>query len=214
MDDICSAGFRGGALPSRNKEQRTSRRAPTGHKPFNHFPASFSVAPVGGLWTLARRNKTMKTSLLLLVGALLSVSTHAAPITHEVPIKLGSKRFLDGDAIRIDSVTSTSTGLAPGDTVTVTGKYRLESYEHAILALYLTQTEGDVVEETDPTQTIKAKRGWHDFTSVITVKHRGLLHLTFYDHTSGKPFGGVYFGTPDQIARGHNVTTDHYPTKR
>lgn len=157
----------------------------------------------------------MKTSLTILFGALLAVSSTAAPVTHEVPIKLGSNHFLVGDAIRIESVTSTSTDLAVGDTVTVTGKYRLESREHATIALYLTKTEGDRVEETDPKQTIKAKRGWHQFTAVITVKHRGLLQLAFYDPTSGKPFGEVYFGTPDQIARsGHIVTKDHYPAKR
>jgi hypothetical protein len=130
---------------------------------------------------------------------------------------LGSNCFIVGDEIRIESVTSTSTDLAVGDTITVTGKYRLESREHATVAFYLTKTEGDRVEETDPKQTIKAKRGWHQFTftAVITVKHRGLLYLAFYDLTSGEPFGEVYFGTPDQIARsGQLVTKDHYPAKR
>jgi hypothetical protein len=96
----------------------------------------------------------------------------------------------------------------------VTGKYRLDSHEEATLALYLTQTEGNGTQETDPTQKSAAKRGWHKFTSVITVKYRGLLHLTFYDCTSGKPFGGVYFGTPKQIDSDHSVSVDHYPTNR
>ena len=158
--------------------------------------------------------KTMKTSLLFLIGAFLTVCLNAAPITHEVSVKFGPKRFLDGDSVRIDSVTSTSPNLEPGDTVTVTGKYRLDSREEATLALYLTQTEEDGIEETDPAQRVTAKRGWHEFTSVITVKHRGLLHLTFYDRTSGKPFGGVYFGTPEQIDSNHSVSIEHYPTKR
>lgn len=157
---------------------------------------------------------TMKTSLLFLIGIVFVGSSTAAPITHEVPVKLGPKRFLDGDTIRIDSVTSTSPSLEPGDTVTITGMYRLDSQDEATLALYLTQTEGDGLEETDPSQTVIGKRGWHEFTTVITVKHRGLLHLTFYDHESGKPFGGVYFGTPDQIDGGHGVSVDHYPTER
>lgn len=159
-------------------------------------------------------NKIMKASLLFLIGSFLAVCSNAAPITHEVPVKLGPKRFLDGDAVRIESVTSTSPSLGPGDTVTVTGKYRLDSHDEATLALYLTQTEGDGIEETDSTQIVKATRGWHEFTSVITVKHRGLLHLTFYDRTSGKPFGGVYFGMPEQVDTNHSVTVDHYPTKR
>lgn len=156
----------------------------------------------------------MKTTLLFLIVALHPFSSNAAPITHEVPVKLGPKRFLDGDSVRIDSVTSTSSSLEPGDTVTVTGKYRLDSRDDARLALYLTQTEGDGIEETDPAQKVAAKRGWHEFTSVITVKHRGLMHLTFYDRTTGKPFGGVYFGTPEQIDSNHRVTVEHYPTKR
>lgn len=157
---------------------------------------------------------TMKTTLQLLIGVLFAVVSNAAPIAHEVPVKLGPKRFLDGDTVRIDSVKSTSPNLEPGDQVTVTGMYRLDSQEEATLALYLTQTEGDGSEETEPDQTVVGKRGWHEFTTVITVKHRGLLHLTFYDRESGKPFGGVYFGTPEQIDGGHNVSVDHYPTKR
>jgi hypothetical protein len=158
---------------------------------------------------------TRKTSfLILLFGAFFAVRCYAAPITHEVSVKLGPKRFLDGDSVRIDSVTSTSPSLGPGDTVTVTGKYRLNSHEEATLALYLTQKEGNGIEETNPTQKSTAKRGWHKFTSVITVKYRGLLHLTFYDRTSGKPFGGVYFGTPKQIDSDHSISIDHYPTKR
>jgi hypothetical protein len=165
--------------------------------------------------TLARKLKTMRASLLILLfGAFLAVRSNAAPMTHEVSVKLGPKRFLDGDSVRIDSVTSTSPSLEPGDTVMVTGKYRLDSHEEATLALYLTQTEGNGIQETDPTQKSAAKRGWHKFTSVITVKYRGLLHLTFYDCTSGKPFGGVYFGTPKQIDSDHSVSVDHYPTKR
>lgn len=128
----------------------------------------------------------MKTSLLFLIGTLLAISSNAAPIAQEVSVKLGPKRFLDGDTVRIDSVTSTSPSIEPGDTVTVTGMYRLDSHDEATLALFLTQTEGDGSEETDPDQTVIGKRGWHEFTSVITVKHRGLLHLTFYDRASGK----------------------------
>ncbi len=53
----------------------TSRRAPTGHKLLNHFSISFSVAPVGGHFTLRLKSisaktitkVTMKTFLLLLV---------------------------------------------------------------------------------------------------------------------------------------------------
>lgn len=164
--------------------------------------------------SLVQRRMTMKTTHLILIGILFVGSSNAAPITHEVPVKLGPKRFLDGDVVRIDSVTSTSPSLEPGDTVTVTGMYRLDSHEEATLGLYLTQTEGDGSEEMDPSQTVIAKKGWHEFTTVITVKHRGLLHLTFYERESGRPLGGVYFGTLEQIDGGHGISVDHYPTKR
>jgi hypothetical protein len=37
------------------------------------------------------------------------------------------------------------------------------------------------------------------FELKTTIKHRGLLHVTLYDARSGKPFGGTYFGTADQM---------------
>jgi hypothetical protein len=95
----------------------------------------------------------------------------------------------------------------------VTGKYRLQSRDKATLALYLTQTKSAEIEETSPAQKCVAKRGWHEFTSVITVKHRGLLHLTFYDYATDEPFGGVYFGTPKQVRSDHGISVDHYRKK-
>ena len=47
------ASTHGQDAPSKLRK-RTRRRAPTGHKLFNHFSTSFSVAPVGGHGTLAR----------------------------------------------------------------------------------------------------------------------------------------------------------------
>lgn len=156
----------------------------------------------------------MKANLLLTLDLLATGLGFAAVSTEIVTVKLGPKTFRDGDAIRIDSVESTSPNLEPGDRVTVRGKYRLDSQDDAKLALFLTQTEGDGIEETDSTQLVEAKRGWHDFTASITIKHRGQLHLTFYDNSTGAPFGGVYFGTPDQIANANPASIDHYQTER
>jgi hypothetical protein len=157
--------------------------------------------------------KSMRIKLLpVLFGACLTACSNAAP-PQAVSIKLGPTYFLDGDSVRIESVTSTSPNLEPGDTVSVTGRYRLQSRDKATLALYLTQTKGAEIEETAPAQKCIAKRGWHKFTSVITVKYRGLLHLTFYDCASDKPFGGVYFGTPKQTSSDHGISVDHYRKK-
>ncbi|MEX2578442.1 MAG: hypothetical protein WD342_05230 [Verrucomicrobiales bacterium] len=156
----------------------------------------------------------MKTEILTLI-AIFAVGTAFAEIqSQEVSVKLGPKKFLDGDVVRIDSVRSTSPKLEVGDQVTVTGMYRLDSQPAAKLALYLTQIESDGIEETDAGQIVSAKRGWHEFTASITIKHRGHLHLTFYDDSTGTPFGGVYFGTPEQVDVAMAVSLDHYPTER
>lgn len=133
-----------------------------------------------------------------------------APLMESVPVKLGPKAFRDGDVIQILEVESTSPELEQGDSVTVRGKYRLDSEKSAVLSLYLTQTAGDGREETEPKQTLPAVAGWHDFELSILIKHRGFLHLTFYSHEEGKPLGGVYFGTVEQMARADDRLVAHY----
>jgi len=112
--------------------------------------------------------------------------------------------------IRIDKILSTSDSLEIGDTVTIKGKYRLDTQKKANLYLFLTQTEGDGREETDPGQQVQAKQGWHDFEATITIKHKGYLHLTFYNQETNKPFGGVYFGTKKQVLTMPKNLTGHY----
>lgn len=112
---------------------------------------------------------------------------------------LGPKAFRDGDVIEITDVRATSARLEQGDSVTVRGRFRLESHDEAQLSLYLTQTEGDGVEETDPGQIVRVQKGRGEFELKTTIKHRGALHLTYYSSRTGKPFGGVYFGTPRQM---------------
>jgi hypothetical protein len=41
--------------------------------------------------------------------------------------------------------------------------------------------------------------GLHEFELQTTIKHRGVLHLSFYNQKTGTPFGGVYFGTASQV---------------
>lgn len=154
----------------------------------------------------------MKKHLITIITLLITGICFADVTTEVITVQLGPKSFRDGDVIRIDSVESTSTSLEIGDQAIVRGKYRLDSQDEARLALFLTQTEGNGIEETDSDQIVAAKRGWHDFTASITIKHKGFLHLTFYDNLTGSPFGGVYFGTPDQISTDAPVSVDHYKT--
>ncbi|MES2438798.1 MAG: hypothetical protein V4584_07020 [Verrucomicrobiota bacterium] len=153
----------------------------------------------------------MKTLLILIAAVFLSPTVFAQPVQKVVPVQLGAKAFKDGDVILIEEVRSTSPRLEQGDTVTVKGRYRLASTDLASLQLLLTQVKGDGREETDSKQTVNASQGGSKpFEVTITVKHRGFLHLTFYETKSGKPFGGVYFGTPRQMARAADLSVSHY----
>ena len=147
---------------------------------------------------------------VLFTGLLISSSIFAAPPTRlSVPTVLGPKAFRDGDVIEITDVRATSPKLEQGDSVTVRGRVRLASQDRAQLGLYLTQTEGGDSAETDPSQWGQVKRGLGEFELKATIKHRGVLHLTLYDG-SGKPFGGVYFGTARQMKRIEGWSLDYY----
>jgi len=150
----------------------------------------------------------MKT--ILIAAALVCTTVFAAPIREIVPIQLGAKAFRDGDAIQIEEVRSTSPDLGQGDTITVKGNYRLGSKSKASLQLLVTQTEGDGSEKIEAMQTFPATHGFEPFEVTITVKHRGYLHLTFYDTESGQPFGGTYFGTEKQMNQAAGVSVSHY----
>ena len=147
---------------------------------------------------------------LLLTGLLISSSVLAAPPAQmPAPTVLGPKAFRDGDVIEITDVQATSPKLEQGDSLTVRGRVRLASQDQAQLCLFLTQTAGDGGEEVDPSQTAEVKRGRGDFELKATIKHRGVLHLTLYDR-SGKPFGGVYFGTAPQMKGIEDWSLDYY----
>ena len=144
----------------------------------------------------------MKTTLAcLLVAVLAVVALAAAPRQKSVEVVLGPKAFRDGDVIEITDVTATSAKLEQGDSVTVRGRVRLDSRNAATLSLYLTQTEGDGLEETDASQLKVISSGLTTFELKTTIKHKGALHLSLYDQQTGKGFGGVYFGTAEQMEK-------------
>ncbi len=145
---------------------------------------------------------------LLMIG--LALPAWSSPLMESVPVKLGPKAFRDGDVIQILEVESTSPELEQGDLIVVRGRYRLESQPSAILSLYLTQTESGGGEETEETQTVNATSGWHDFELSMLIKRRGLPHLTFYRTGDGRPFGGVYFGTLEQMANADGRLVEYY----
>jgi hypothetical protein len=152
----------------------------------------------------------MRTAVFTL-AMILACTANANELTKRpVSFDLGPKAYRDGDVVQITGVTSTSARLEQGDTVTVKGRVRVDSTADARLCLYLTQTKGDGIEETDATQELVVKRGLTDFELTTTIKHKGVLHLTLYRTTDGKPFGGVYFGTPDQMKSISDSMVRHY----
>jgi hypothetical protein len=140
----------------------------------------------------------MKKAMIFSV-LIISTAMAAPPRQEPIEVALGPKAYRDGDVIEITEVTATSARLEQGDSVTVRGRVRLDSRSSARLCLFLTQTEGDGLEETDAGQSQEIARGMETFELKTTIKHRGLLHVTLYDARSGKPFGGTYFGTADQM---------------
>lgn len=134
----------------------------------------------------------------------------ATPAGQEaVPTVLGPRAFRDGDAIEITGVWANSPRLGPGGSITVRGRVRLASRDQAQLGLYVTQTSGDRKEAVDRSQVVQVKRGQGKFELQVKIKHRGVLHLTLYDDL-GRPIGGVYFGTAEQMKQIEGWSLDYY----
>jgi len=138
-------------------------------------------------------------SMLSFAIALASVAAGAQQVQDSQTFVLGPKAYREGDAIEITALTATSGRLEKGDSVTIRGRVKLASRDSADLCLFLTQTQGDGREEVDPRQVRAISKGSSEFELKTTIKHEGMLHVTFYDSKSGKPFGGAYFGTADQM---------------
>ena len=153
----------------------------------------------------------MKTPLLLILGLLTAASPgFASAGRSEAPFVPGPKKFKEGAAIVIQQVLATSPNFAIGDRVVVRGRYLLASKEKARFALFLTQTEGEGRERVFPTQIMEVTKGSSEFELTCEVKRAGYLHLTFHGAADGKPFGGVYFGTNQQMTKtGDGLFSDY-----
>ena len=141
----------------------------------------------------------MRKLVICALAMCVSQGMAEAPLQVSVTPVLGPKLFRDGDVIEIRDVTATSNKLEQGDSVTVKGRARVDSHRSAKLCLLLTQTVGNGSEESDPAQSVTVAQGLQDFELKITIKHQGVLHLTYYESDAGKPFGGTYFGTEKQM---------------
>jgi hypothetical protein len=112
---------------------------------------------------------------------------------------LGVKFFRNGDSITITEVKATSPDLKAGDKVIVKGHYTLSSKPKASLCLFVTATKGPGRAEVYPEQRTYITTGQGEFELSNTPEYDGYLHVTFYSVPEGKPFGGVYFGTAEQM---------------
>lgn len=152
-----------------------------------------------------RDNPSMKTSLLVLL-ALLVASSCAAPEASRSPdgsivaFDVGATEFSSGDRIVVERVHSSTGQIAPGAALTVRGTYELRSRETALLYLGVTATTSvGAVAAVESRQHSEIALGSGQFELTYVVPGPGYPHVTFYDSATGKPFGGVYFGTGETL---------------
>ena len=136
----------------------------------------------------------MKRCIVPCFVSLVVFATGAAHGDRSVEVIVGESQFFNADDIKIRSVKSSGSGFEIGATVTVKGVYTLNSIEEANLCFYSTTTlkPGETPKPT-PTQETQRTKAY----KVITQE--GSPHLTFYHPTTGKPFGGVYFGDESNV---------------
>ena len=123
--------------------------------------------------------------------------------TTPVDVVIGESQFFNADYIKIQSVKSSGKGFEVGATVTVKGRYALNSADTADLCFYSTTTlkhgEKPKPSPVQDNQRIKARKGRHRFKLSKVIVDNGNPHLTFYNSLTGRPFGGVYFGDKSNV---------------
>jgi len=149
----------------------------------------------------------MKTSSLVLL-ALFVASSCATPEASRstdasiVAFDVGATEFSSGDRIVVERVHSSTGQIAPGAALTVLGRYELCSRETALLYLGVTATTSvGAATAVEPRQQSEVALGSGQFELTYVVPGPGYPHVTFYDSSTGKPFGGVYFGTDETLLR-------------
>ncbi len=138
-------------------------------------------------------------STLVLGLATLTAVAGAAGIA-AVPFATGPSRFLPGDALVIDEVVASSPRFEPGDRIRVRGHYRLQSHPQARLSLLVTEEAGAGTRAVVPAASRKVAAGADTFDLSCEIRAAGVLHVTLYS-SAGRPFGGQYFGTAEQMKR-------------
>ncbi len=131
-------------------------------------------------------------------------------LLNPVEFTLGPSLFRPGDTIAITSVEATSPNFKVPDTVIVRGRYALESRQSAKLSLFVTQTKTRDSVEVQPGQKKAISQGEGEFELRLMIPQDGYLHVSFYPAESGQAFGGVYFGTAEQMKRIRDWDLSYY----
>ena len=145
----------------------------------------------------------------MLVFAALVGAAFAESAPQRTSFVLGQSKFLAGDRIVIDEVWSTSPKFSVGDKVLVRGHYTLSSRDDATLSLFVTTFE-QVSVAVGKDQTLSVHSGSGSFEVSCEIRNEGTLHVSFYSADSGRPFGGIYFGTKEQMKRIAGISLSNY----
>ena len=120
----------------------------------------------------------------------------------DTDFNIGQSLFREGDSIHIHSMQRTR------ETLVVSCDYELASADEASLALYITASDSRP-KPVDPRQRLLVKKGKGSAVLVHPAPYAGMPHLTFSSKT-GKPFGGIYFGSKEEAAKSKEMRFDYY----
>jgi thiol-disulfide isomerase/thioredoxin len=127
----------------------------------------------------------------------------ADPTLVDVPYEVGATNFETGDEIKITEIRGTSENFKPKHEYWIKGTYTLRSRDRATLGASVTaqSSAGAIPQPHDPDQSLEIKRGSGEFTLKLPMHRNGWPHVSFYPADGGQSFGGVYFGTGDNVLK-------------
>ena len=120
-----------------------------------------------------------------------------------VQYEVGNSDFLPGDNIAITSIQGTANSIAPGNSYTIKGTYKLASHSQAMLAIY-TGAFNPGENDNGPygNNHVDVPAGAGTFSLEMTMRIEGYPHVSFYPSGGGSSFGTPNFGSGKYLFRG------------
>lgn len=118
----------------------------------------------------------------------------------KVDFIVSPQKSRNGDLIFIEEVLASSPKFAPGEKVTVRGRYEVKSVDEAKLCLFLAQSVGSTNQPMSRSQAIEIKKGSGKFELSEQIKHSGAFHVSLY-RPDGTAIATVYFGKKAQVEK-------------